>query len=164
MPRPQLRSFALFCAVMVGAAIQTDASAEDFSPQVWLNPGLYSYHFNRDKNFRENNIGIGAEVFLTDDHALMGGSFINSDRQRSHYALYQWRPLHWEVFSTKVSLGIAAGAFDGYPKYKDGGWFPAALPLLSVERERFGANFALIPNIPNRMSGAVAIQVKMRVW
>lgn len=164
MSRQQLKSFAFFCTLLVGAAVHADATAEDFSPQVWLNPGLYSMHFNRNKDFRENNIGFGAEVMLTDDHVLMAGSFINSDRQRSHYGLYQWRPLHWQVYGVKVGAGIAAGAFDGYPKYKDGGWFPAALPLLSVEGERFGANFALIPNIPNRMSGAVAIQVKLRVW
>ncbi len=164
MPTPRLRSFALICAVMAGTVVQADATAADFSPQVWLNPGLYSIHFKRDGGFRENNIGIGAEVLLTDDHTLMAGSFINSDRQRSAYGLYQWRPLHWEVFSTKVSAGIAAGAFDGYPKYKDGGWFAAALPLLSVEGKRFGVNFALIPTIPKRMSGAVAIQVKLRVW
>ncbi|MFY9327595.1 MAG: hypothetical protein WAO76_06185 [Georgfuchsia sp.] len=167
MSRPTLKSLVFFCAIMVGGTVQAeqaDTTAADFSPQVWLNPGLYSMHFNRNSDFRENNIGFGAEVLLTNDHSLMGGSFINSDRQRSYYGLYQWRPMHWEVFSTKVSAGIAAGVFDGYPKYKNGAWFAAALPLLSVEGERFGVNFAFIPTIPHRMSGAVAIQVKLRVW
>ena len=164
MPTPPLRSLVLICAAIVGAAVQADATAAEFSPQVWLNPGIYSYHFDRSADYRENNIGIGAEVLITDDHALMAGSFINSDEQRSSYGLYEWRPLHWRVSAVKLSLGIAAGAFDGYPKYQNGGWFAAALPLLAVEGERFGVNFALIPNIPDRLSGALAIQVKLRVW
>lgn len=164
MSRLPIKSFALSCVFLLGATALVEAIAEEDSPQIWLNPGLYSMHFKRDAGFRENNIGFGAEVLFTDEHALMAGSFINSDRDRSRYALYQWRPLHWKVFSAKVSAGIAAGAFDGYPKYQKGEWFGAVLPLLSVEGERFGVNFALIPNIPNRMSGAVAVQVKLRVW
>ncbi|OGA04832.1 MAG: hypothetical protein A3H35_10495 [Betaproteobacteria bacterium RIFCSPLOWO2_02_FULL_62_17] len=164
MPRPPLRSLVLICAAVSGAAVQAAATAADFSPQVWLNPGIYSFHFDRDSGHRANNIGIGAEVLVTDDHALMAGSFINSDRQRSLYGLYEWRPLHWQISGVKLSAGIAAGAFDGYPKYHNGGWFAAALPLLAVEGARVGVNLALIPNIPNRLSGALAIQVKLRVW
>ena len=164
MPKPPLRSLVLICTAIGGAAVQAAATAAEFSPQVWLNPGIYSYHFNRDSGYRDNNIGIGTEVLLTDDHALMAGSFINSDRQRSRYGLYEWRPLHWQISGVKLSAGIAVGAFDGYPKYQNGGWFAAALPLLAVEWERLGVNLAFIPNIPNRMSGAVAIQVKLRVW
>ena len=164
MPRPPLRSLVSICAALGGAAIQAGATAAEFSPQVWLNPGIYSFHFNRNTDHRENNIGIGAEVLVTDDHALMVGSFINSDRQRSEYGLYQWRPLHWQLSFAKVSAGIAVGAFDGYPKYHNGGWFAAALPLLAVEGDRLGVNLAVIPNLSNRLSGAVAIQVKLRVW
>ena len=64
----------------------------------------------------------------------------------------------------KVSAGIAVGAFDNYPRYRNGGWFAAALPMVAIEGERFGVNLALVPNIPNRLSGAVAIQFKLRVW
>lgn len=134
------------------------------SPQVWLNPGIYSYHFDRGKDFRENNIGIGAEVFLADDHGLMAGTFINSDRARSRYAAYEWRPLHWQPGGIRVSAGIAAGGFDGYPRYHNGGWFAAALPVLAIEGARIGANIFLIPTISDRLNGAISIQVKLRVW
>ena len=164
MPRPPLQSLVLICTAISGTAVQAEARAAEFSPQVWLNPGMYSFHFNRNAGHRDNNFGIGAEVLLTDDHALMAGSFINSDRQRSHYGLYEWRPLHWQVSAVKLSAGIAAAAFDGYPRYKNGGWFAVPLPLLAVEGERFGVNLALIPNIPNRLNGALAIQIKLRVW
>ena len=161
MPR---RLLVIICAAMAGAAVQAEATAAEFSPQVWLNPGIYSYHFDRSTDYRENNISFGAEFLITDDHALMAGSFINSDRQRSSYGLYEWRPLHWQASSIKLSAGIAAGAFDGYPNYRQGGWFVAPLPMLSVEGRRLGANFGIIPTIKNKFDGAFAIQVKLRVW
>jgi hypothetical protein len=164
MARPTLRSRLRVGALLFGAVAQTGAMAADSQPQVWLNPGIYAYHFKRNAGYRDNNIGFGAELLLTDTHGLMAGSFVNSDRKRSHYGLYQWRPLQWQVSGTKLSLVLAAGAFDGYPDYHDGGWFAAALPLLAVEGERFGINLAIIPNIPDRMNGAVAIQLKLRVW
>ena len=166
LPRLLLLLGAACCGAVAHAA---DAPATDapaaFAPQVWLNPGIYSYHFDRSKNFREDNIGFGAEALLADDHMLMAGAFINSDRARSHYAAYQWRPLHWQPGAgVKVSLGVAAGGFDGYPRYHSGGWFAAALPVLAIEGDRIGANIFVIPTISDRLNGAVAIQVKLRVW
>jgi hypothetical protein len=148
------------CALLSSAA----ALAADGGPQVWVNPGLYSYHFNRDKGYRDDNIGYGIEVHLTDDHALLAGSFVNSDRARTHYGAYQWRPLHWDPAGIHTSAGIVLGAFDGYPRYRNGGWFVAPLPTLAFEGRRVGLNVALIPNIPDRVSGALSFQVKVRLW
>ena len=140
------------------------AAAAETSPQIWLNAGTYSHHFNRDKNFRENNVGFGAEVWLRNDHALMGGTFINSDGVRSHYAAYQWRPLHWQPAGMHIGAGIALGAFDGYPRYQNGDWFPVALPVLSIEYKMVGVNLLFVPTIPDRIDGAISLQLKLRVW
>ena len=153
----------LLVAAPYCAGTLAEEPAAGFAPQIWVNPGVYSIHFDRSKDFREDNTGIGAELLLTDTHVLMAGTFINSDRQRSHYGAYQWRPLHWQAGGMNVSAGIAAGAFDGYPHYHDGGWFVAALPMLAVEGERFGLNLMIVPSIANRLSGAVAIQLKLRL-
>jgi len=145
-------------------SVHAQALAAETSPQVWLNAGSYSHHFDRDKNFRENNVGFGAEIWLKENHGLMGGTFINSDGARSHYAAYQWRPLHWQPAGIHIAAGITLGAFDGYPRYRDGGWFPAALPVLSVEYKMVGINFLFVPTIPDRLDGALAMQIKLRVW
>lgn len=150
----------MLCAVPCGA----QAAEPGFQTQVWLNPGFYSYHFDRDKNLRENNIGLGAEVLLTPDHGLMAGTFVNSHDERSYYAGYQWRPLHWEPAHARISAGIAVAAIDGYPTYKDGGWFLSLLPVLSIEGRRIGVNFIIVPTIKDRVDGAIAMQVKLRVW
>jgi hypothetical protein len=150
--------------VLFSATAQAGATPEESQPQVWLNPGIYSQHFDSSKGLRNNNIGFGAEVLLANDHVLMAGNFINSNRARTHYGAYEWRPLHWQLAGFNVGAGIAVGAFDGYPKYRNGAWFVAPLPLLSIEGKTFGANIGIIPTIADRFDGAIAIQVKVRVW
>lgn len=142
------------------------AYAEDAQPplQVWLNAGFFSWHFDRDQDLRGDNWGAGAEVVLAPDHALMAGTFINSDSARSHYAAYQWRPLHWQPYGIDVSAGVMLGVADGYPKYRNGGWFVGLLPLLAVEGKRVGANLTIVPTINDRVNGAVVLQIKLRVW
>lgn len=166
--KPQIRRWSnwllLPCIAGLAFAAQAQETPTPSSPQVWLNAGAYSRHFDRNKNFREDNVGFGVEAWLTEDHALMAGTFINSDRARSHYAAYQWRPLHWQPAGFKVAAGLTLGAFDGYPRYHSGGWFPAALPVLSVEYGRIGVNFFIVPTIANRLDGALSVQLKLRVW
>lgn len=158
------RILLLSCIAGTAAGADGQAAPTVNSPSVWLNAGSYSRHFSRDREFREDNIGIGAEAWFSDNHALMAGTFINSDGARSHYGAYQWRPLHWYPAKVAVSAGITLGAFDGYPRYRNGGWFPAVLPVVTVEYKRIGVNIFVVPTIPNRLDGAIAVQVKVRVW
>lgn len=141
-----------------------NAFAEEPYPEVWMNPGFLSYHFERDKNLREDNIGVGVEIEIRADHAAMLGTFINSDRDRTRYAGYQWRPLHWNPSSFEVSAGLIVAALDGYPRMRNGGWFVAPLPIVTIEGDRVGVNFTVVPTIRNRLNGAFAIQVKIRLW
>ena len=158
------RTLALLGGAACAFASLPGMAADESWPQVWLNPGIYSHHFDSGKGLRNNNVGFGAEATLARDHALMAGSFINSNGARSRYAGYQWRPLHWEFSGFTATAGIAVSAFDGYPKYRDGAWFVAPLPMLAIEGKRLGANITVIPTVANRFDGAVAVQVKLRVW
>ena len=149
----------------LGAAVSSARAADaEFAPQLWLNPGIYSYHFDRSQNFREDNVGIGAELLISPDHGLMAGTYVNSDRVTTRYGVYEWRPLHWQVAGADLSLALLMGAFDGYPRYRNGGWFLAAMPVLAIEGKRFGVNLGIVPTIKDRLEGAVAVQVKLRVW
>ena len=56
LARTPVQVFLAFCAVIASA----NAADPEFSPQVWINPGIYSYHFDRSQNFREDNVGLGA--------------------------------------------------------------------------------------------------------
>ena len=162
--------FASISAILVlGAAVHAAGanaanSGQESGPQVWLNPGIYSQHFDSSKGLRNNNIGFGAEVMVRANHGIMAGSFINSNRARTKYAAYEWRPLHWQYKGLDLGGGILIGAFDGYPNYRDGAWFVAPLPMLSIEGRYLGANVSLIPTVKNRFDGALAVQLKLRVW
>jgi len=162
--RNRWRTLFVICPGLFAATAQAGATAGESLPQVWLNPGIYSQHFDSGKGLRNNNIGFGAEVLLANDHVLMVGSFLNSNRARTRFGAYQWRPLHWQFSGFNVGAGIAVGAFDGYPNYRHGGGFVAPLPLLSIEGKTFGANIGVIPTVANRFDGAIAVQIKMRVW
>ena len=74
LPGWLLRILVAFSTTLCSA----NAADPEFHPQVWLNPGVFSHHFDRSGNFREDNIGLGAEVLLAPDHGLMAGTFINS--------------------------------------------------------------------------------------
>ena len=153
---------ASFLAAML-SSLSSSADPE-FVPQVWINPGIYSRHFDRNTQFREDNIGLGAEILFAPDHALMGGTFLNSQRARTQYGAYQWRPLHWQPAGVDVSAGVIVGAFDGYPRYRDSGWFVAPMPVLAIEGRRVGINLSIVPTLKDRVDGAIAVQVKLRVW
>ena len=154
----------LFFATLAPVGAQAEDSPQEFSPRVWISPGIYSLHFDRSKDLRNDNWGLSVEVALAPDHAVIGGNYINSNGQRTHYGAYEWRPLHWKVASLELGAGVALGAFDGYPNYRDGGWFVAALPVLAIEGRYFGVNMSVIPTIGNRLDGALAVQFKLRVW
>jgi len=162
--RHSLRLLAFVLATWLGSSAQAADVPEKSVPSVWLNPGSFSHHFDRRKDLRENNTGLGAELTLAEDHVLAAGSFINSNRGRSRYGAYYWRPLHWRPAGINVRAGVALGAFDGYPNYRNGAVFAAALPMLAIEGGRVGANIFLVPTIKNRLDGAIAVQFKLRVW
>ena len=152
------------CAALIAANGRAQEALHERSVQVWLNPGALSYHFDRDKDLRGMNTGVGAELMLAEDHVLAAGTFINSGRKRSHYGAYVWRPLHWQSADVKAHVGVAVGGFDGYPNYHRGGWFPAALPMFAIEGDRIGVNVFFVPTIANRTNGAISFQFKLRVW
>jgi hypothetical protein len=158
------------CAILIALAALLPAVAKSDPPhfrhsfQLWLSPGLYSYHFDRSKDLRDENFGFGIEVTGAGRHGLMAGIFRNSNDRHSRYAGYQWRPLKWTIHGVDLHGGIALVAMDGYPNYRNGGWFLAPLPVLAVEGRYLGANIAVIPSLGNRVDGALALQMKLRVW
>jgi opacity protein-like surface antigen len=162
MRTPALFLAALGCCAALASPAAAQESAPQVQPQLWLNAGLFSYHFNRDRDYRERNWGLGAEAIVAPDHVLLLGTYLNSDNARSHYAGYQWRPLHWQPLGVNVSAGLAVTAIDGYATTNNGDWFLAPIPTLAIEGRRFGVNLILVPNFKH--GAALAAQLKLKVW
>jgi hypothetical protein len=149
------------CFLVAAPAAYAETSRDAAgATSVWISPGFWSRHFDRNAGYREDNIGLGAEWDISGDWFAQTGSYINSDRARTRYVGGAWEPLeHWGV-----RLGLYGGAFDGYPAMREGGWFLAAFPVLSYRTERIGLNLTVIPTYQNRLHGAVVAQVLVRVW
>lgn len=128
--------------------------------ELWLNPGFYSYHFQKSKGLNNSNLGLGGEYRYSTVSSFTLGVFDNSDRQISRYAGWYWQPLG----SGAVRIGAVFGAIDGYPKMLNGGWFLAAIPAASIEYRNFGANLLFMPSYKDRLYGAISLQVKLRVF
>lgn len=154
-----------FLCALIGCAATVcalEVGAQEYQPKVWVNAGLLSHHFDRQKDYRESNWGLGAEYVFSPNHAAMIGTYLNSENKRSRYLGYQWRPLHWQPYGVNVSVGMAVSLIDGYPSMNNMGWFIAPMPIIALEYKNVGANFILVPNVKH--GGAVAVQLKLAVW
>jgi hypothetical protein len=153
---------AFLLACMSGAALADTFETIESAPlkEVWLNGGFYSYHFQRDKGLNDSNPGFGGEYRFSTVASVTAGRFYNSDRAYSNYIGVYYQP--WKV--GPVRLGAVVGGFDGYPKMRDGGWFPAAIPTASFEYDRVGVNVAIVPKYKDRLYGAISIQLKLKVF
>jgi hypothetical protein len=61
-------------------------------------------------------------------------------------------------------IAATAGRFyNGYPHMRDGGWFPALIPVATVEYKRFGVNFGFVPTYKDRLYGGLSVQLKFRL-
>ena len=153
------------CIVMTSFSPASDAeifSIIESKPisELWLNPGFYSYHFQREKGLNNRDFGLGGEYRYSTVSSITLGLFDNSDRQTSHYAGWYWQP----VGLGPVRFGAVFGAIDGYPKMLNGGWFPAVIPTASIEYRNLGVNLLIVPSYQNRLYGALSLQFKLRVF
>ena len=150
------RSISLLCCTLLSVG---SAHAEFDTNRLWLNAGFYSVHFDASKGLRNANPGLGVEYKMDDVWSATAGQFINSDSERSTYLGAYYQP--WHAGSWK--LGGVAGLFNGYPNAFGGRWFPAVLPVATLEDRNLGFNFVVIPPLRNRLYGAISIQIKFSV-
>ena len=147
-------------SLLAGASLLLPAlaSAQVDISQVWINPGFYSLHFDRNKGLEDFNPGIGIEWPIDKTFSLTAGAFRNSDRKHSNYAGLYVMPFEFHG----VKLGAVVGGFDGYPNTNNGGWFAALIPTAAIEGKHWGLNIAIVPSIKNRLYGAISFQLKYR--
>lgn len=159
---------ATFTLAILCAASAAPASADDFftkidpasKSELWIDTGFYTAHFDGDKGLNDNNKGLALEYRFNGTMTATGGRFYNSDRAWSNYAGVIWQP--YAVGPVRVGLAIAA--FDGYPKTRNGGWFPGAIPTLTYEYKRVGLNVGIIPNYKDRLYGGISFQLKFKLF
>ncbi len=159
----------LLCKFLILFSI-SDCMANSYGPfeiitpteksEFWLTPGLLSYHFDQSQDFNGFNYGVGGEYKFSSVASLTVGTFRNSHYEQSNYLGAYWQP----IAIGRANIGLVAGFFNGYQSNNNGGWFPAALPTVTIEGERFGLNIIIIPTIGNRVSGSLSFQLKFKVF
>jgi hypothetical protein len=154
-------STGLFC-LSAHAELSNPFDLIDAQPisETWINPGFYSYHWQRDAGLNGNNYGLGVEYRFSTVASVTAGRFYNSDRVDSTYVGLYYQP----VAIGPVRLGAALGGFDGYPKMRNGGWFLAAIPVASFDYKRVGVNVSFVPSYKDRLYGALSFQLKLKVF
>jgi len=137
-----------------------DNIVEESIYEVWLNPGLSSYHFQTDKNLNNNNYGFGAEYRYSTTKSFTAGQFYNSEYETSNYAAWLWQP----VMLGAIRFGALLGAINGYPRANSGNWFPLVLPVASYEYKFVGISLTYVPTIQNTVYGVLSLQLKLKVY
>lgn len=156
--RPFLIKALSLCWALLGAmpaGAQTRSEAGD----VWFNPGFVSYHFPKHaKAFNNTNTGFGVEWRQSAPVSWSAGFFHNSDGARSHYGGAYWTPLQ----AVGWRWGAFVGVIDGYPQMLNGEAFPFLAPVATREWQQWGVGVSLLPDLENRLHGALTVQVKYK--
>ena len=116
--------------------------------QTYLTATLASYHFDRDKPYRESNPGLGIEQKLNSGWSISAGFFRNSFNRHTNYVFAGYTPL--QVSDWRV--GAVMGAVTGY----ENGVSPWFTGIATRDYGRIGLNIVF-------STAGVALQVKYRL-
>lgn len=124
-----------------------------FAGETWIVATVASYHYNADKDYEQQNYGLGTEHVLSENWRFASGFYRNSNRIDSTYAFLAWTPLRYGM----LRLGLAGGLVSGYEKEP----LKVAFPVLAIEGKHLGANITLVPQTKSN-AGAIGLQLKVR--
>lgn len=126
--------------------------ADEQDNRGWLMSGFLSKHINPDKDFNENNYGIG---YKTND-GWLGGYYKNSLNKDSLYAgkEFQTDP----IIGDKLRLAMVLGLVSGYNKPIQ----PLALPEILYGNKEHELSLGVVPPIKNVTPMTMALQYRKR--
>ena len=152
--------FLLFGPFFQGPALaESSLVPNSGGARLWAGPGFYSLHFNRNAGLKDANPGLGLQWDISPQWSLAVGRFDNSNERRSNYLGGIYMPWSWGT----IRAGGVLAAFDGYPNMRDGGWFASAIPTIGFYGNRFALNVGIIPELKDRVHGAISFQLLVRL-
>jgi hypothetical protein len=129
----------------------------------------WSYHFERDRGYNENNYGIGFEYDFNQRGnwipLITGSTFKDSNEQTSNY-LGGGAKYRFLLGKDKKGLHIDAGAVGFVMTRKDRNDnepFLGALPFVSVGNHFFAVNATYIPQVTPKTSALVYFQLMFKL-
>lgn len=126
--------------------------AEEMNDRGWLMSGFLSKHINSDKDYNEQNHGIGYK----NKDGYLAGIYRNSLNKNSLYAgkEFQTDPL----ISDKLRLAIVLGLVTGYNKPVQ----PLALPEILYGNKEHELALGIVPPIKGVTPMTAALQYRKR--
>lgn len=109
---------------------------------------LASYHFDRKKDYNENNFGLGIEHRFSDAWAMSAGFFRNSFDRHTNYVFAGYTPIQYAGWR----VGAVVGGVTGYSEGVD----PWLTGIATRDFGRVGLNLVFSP-------AGVALQIKLMV-
>ena len=135
----------VFAMLMVVVSNYRPASAQSY-----LVATLGSYHFDREKKYKEglDNFGLGLEHRFSDDWAISAGYYRNSFDRHTNYLLAAYTPLQYSGWRLGGVVGGVTGYTDGVAPW-----------ITGIATRDFGS---IGINVVFSVAGA-ALQVKLRI-
>lgn len=131
----RLMSKLLVASVLLCALVPKSVAAEE----TWLAVTVRSYHFNRDKDYNEENYGLGIERQGRHAWGWAAGFYENSYYRTTVYAGPTYTFADWGTIKLRACACLATG-------YKHPiGFYP--LPTIGIEGKQVGANIAVTPSM-----------------
>lgn len=118
----------------------------------WLTSGFLSKHINSDKNYNENNYGLG---YKSKD-GLLGGIYKNSLGKTSVYGGKEWQTD--PIIGDKLRLAIILGLATGYQKPIT----PLALPEVLYGNKEHEMALGIVPPLKGVTPATLALQYRKR--
>lgn len=123
----------------IGFALGLLSASKCYASDIWINFGGLSLH--TAPGFQGLNPALIADVRWQSDsigalnnHGVAAGAYLNSVSRVSTIGCYHNRP--WSTARGewgRLQVGAMACLVNGYPKFRGGGWFPVALPLVALQ-------------------------------
>lgn len=142
-------------------AVAPASASKQAQASWWLSPGGKAYHFNRKKNYNEENYGLGLE-YGTFESSWQAGFYRNSHRKDSYYAMYAWRPIALDQ-AGYWRLGAVAGLVTGYKNRYFDDVMPIIMPTLAAQTRHVGVSFYAVPKISGLSPAMLMLHLHVRI-
>ena len=116
--------------------------------QTFLTATIASYHFDRDKEYRESNPGLGLEHRFSDTWSVSAGFFRNSFNRHTNYVFAGYTPLQFDSWR----VGAVMGGVTGY----ENGVAPWLTGIATRDYGRIGLNIVF-------STAGIALQVRYQL-
>ena len=120
----------------------------------YISSGFLSKHLGTDKDYNENNTGIG---YITPENILMG-AYINSLKKPSAYVAKKFETDPYMMGPVAIRGGLLGGAVTGYNK----SLLPLLMPEVSATLGDYQGALGLVPPVKDVAPAVLALQLRKK--